>query len=160
MLIQKAPAAHPLEDVLDLYSDLCAAMLTGQQDAWLFIDLTMPQIKALYLMVIWGSATSTALAKAFAVGLPSVTRLVDRLVERGLVLREEDPRDRRVTHMTPTADGRRVIEDLVSYKREYLSAALQNLSQGDLEQIKCGLTHLVAACQTMSRETLEPDKRG
>jgi DNA-binding MarR family transcriptional regulator len=156
----KASSEHSLDEVLDLYSDLCAAVLTGQRDAWLFIDLTMPQIKALYLMVIWGKASGSKLGKAFGIGLPSVTRLVDRLVERGLVSREEDPRDRRVTHMMPTAEGRRVIEDLVSYRREYLSAALQNLNRRQLEEVRCGLSHLVAACQTISRETLELDKSG
>jgi DNA-binding MarR family transcriptional regulator len=160
MLTQKQSTDNSFEDVLDLYSDLCVALLTGQRDAWLFIDLTMPQIKALYLIVIWGKATGSSIAKAFGIGLPSVTRLVDRLVERGLVSREEDPSDRRVTHMMPTTEGRRVIEDLASYRREYLSAALLNLDQTQLEQVKCGLSHLVAACQTIGRATLELEKNG
>src|ERR1700726_262991 len=94
-LTQMAPDSDLAESILDLYGEFCAALITGQRDAWLFVDLTMPQIKALFLVVKWGSATGSRLAQGLGVGLPSVTRLVDRLHERGLIVREEDPRDRR-----------------------------------------------------------------
>jgi DNA-binding MarR family transcriptional regulator len=135
------------ESILGLYGEFCSALITGQRDAWLFVDLTMPQIKALFLVVKWGSATGSRLAKGLGVGLPSVTRLVDRLQERGLIVREEAADDRRVTHTRPTAAGRQVIEDLLSYRREYLGAALRTLSVRELQQVECGLSHLLAACR-------------
>jgi DNA-binding MarR family transcriptional regulator len=152
------PATDLGESVLDLYSDLCTALIAGQRDAWVFVDLTMPQIKALYLTVIWGSATGSELAKGLGVGLPSVTRLVDRLIERGLVAREEDPRDRRVSQTVPTPAGKRVIENLVNYKREYLGAALRNLNSAQLKEVQKGLTHLVAVCQRMADEGIELER--
>src|SRR6266567_1762242 len=127
------------ESILDLYGDFSSALIMGQRDAWLFVDLTMPQIKALFLVVTWGRATGSRLAQGLGVGLPSVTRFVDRLVDRGLVVREDDPSDRRVTDVLPTDAGRRVVENFLSYRRDYLRAALGGLDVGQLREVERGL---------------------
>jgi len=151
---------HLTECVLDLWGEFCDALFVSRSDAWLFVDLTMPQIKALYLVVSRGPATGASLAKGLGAGLPSVTRLVDRLLERGLVTREEDPHDRRVTHTVPTDAGKRVIENLLSYRREYLGAAIRNLDSGQLREVQCGLTHLLAACRSVTDHNIEVDRHG
>jgi DNA-binding MarR family transcriptional regulator len=78
-----------------------------------------------------------------------VTGIVDRLVEHGLVVREEDPRDRRIVYGRPTTDGLALIDRLVLATREQLAGLLATLSDEDLATI-CGADHaLVAATRRL-----------
>ena len=45
---------------------------------------------------------------------PNVTFVVDRLEERGLVVRTPDPADRRAKQIAPTADGERLRAELIA----------------------------------------------
>jgi DNA-binding MarR family transcriptional regulator len=67
--------------------------------------LTMGQIKALVVIYHQGSSTVSDLATGIGVALPTASEMVERLVERGLVVREADPDDRRRVRLTltPTA---------------------------------------------------------
>lgn len=68
-------------------------------------DLTLGQFRLLGLLSV-GDERSTSLAERMAVAKPTVTSLVDTLVERGLVARETAPDDRRVVRVAITTTGR------------------------------------------------------
>jgi long-chain acyl-CoA synthetase len=69
------------------------------------VDLSLPQYRLLALLSD-GSAAAAALADRLAVSRPSVTALVDGLVQRGLVQRQPDPEDRRRVGHVITPAGR------------------------------------------------------
>src|SRR5262245_5907601 len=73
--------------------------------AWLNLDITMPQLKALIFVTQNEDATSGRIASGLGVTLSTITGIVDRLAEQQLVTRREDPRDRRVTRVLPTPSG-------------------------------------------------------
>jgi len=56
-----------------------------------------------------GTSRTTELAKTVRVTSPTMTRVIDRLVEMGLVHRETDPDDRRAIRLALTPAGRRVL---------------------------------------------------
>ena len=56
----------------------------------------MAQFKALLIVADRGGVTGRELSKSLGIGPSAVTSLVDRLVERKLVRREDDPADRRL----------------------------------------------------------------
>jgi DNA-binding MarR family transcriptional regulator len=58
----------------------------------------------------------------------SLVRLLDRLVEHGLVERRHDPKDRRANRLFLTASGRRLVDDLDSLRDEIATDVLQNQS--------------------------------
>jgi DNA-binding MarR family transcriptional regulator len=73
------------------------------------LDLSVTQLKALCWIDARGEEPSVkALAESMGVSLPTMSRAVDGLFERGFLLRQEDPADRRVKRLRLTADGRRV----------------------------------------------------
>lgn len=72
-------------------------------------DLTLPQYRVL-LLVAGGDRRASRLAGRLAVAKPTVTAVVDGLVERGLVVREPEPEDRRATRLVITRAGRRALE--------------------------------------------------
>jgi MarR family transcriptional regulator for hemolysin len=57
----------------------------------------------------------------------SLVRLLDRLVEHGLVERRSDPRDRRANRLFLTAAGRQLADDLDSLRNEIAIDVLQDL---------------------------------
>ena len=86
-----------------LCSDIQAAIgaLVSQQRPGLShevvqLDVPIGQMKTLFILWTAGKPqTMGQLAHALGVSLGSVTGLIDGLVQRGLVRREEDPGDRR-----------------------------------------------------------------
>jgi DNA-binding MarR family transcriptional regulator len=57
----------------------------------------------------------------------SLVRLLDRLVEHGLVERRSDPKDRRANRLFVTAAGRQLADDLDSLRNEIAIDVLQDL---------------------------------
>src|SRR5271155_3906187 len=63
----------------------------------------------------------------------SLVRLLDRLVEHGLVERRSDPRDRRGNRLFLTASGRQLANDLESLREAIASDVLQEIPTATLE---------------------------
>ena len=57
----------------------------------------------------------------------SLVRLLDRLVEHGLVERRHDPRDRRANRLFLTASGRQLVDDLDSLRDSIASDVLHDV---------------------------------
>jgi DNA-binding MarR family transcriptional regulator len=93
------------------------------------------------------SLTLGELATAEQVQPPTVTRLVSSLEAAGLVTRETDAVDRRITRVRITAEGRRTLQRIRTLKNAYLNrrlAALDPAEQTLAEAMTSLLEHLVA----------------
>src|SRR5271163_2519390 len=63
----------------------------------------------------------------------SLVRLLDRLVEHGLVERRHDPRDRRANRLFLTASGRQLADDLDSLRDSIATGVLQDIPVAAIE---------------------------
>ena len=63
----------------------------------------------------------------------SLVRLLDRLVEHGLLERRPDPRDRRANRLFLTKSGRRLVDDLDSLRDEIAGDVLRDVSDKHVE---------------------------
>jgi len=63
----------------------------------------------------------------------SLVRLLDRLVEHGLVERRHDPRDRRANRLFLTASGRQLADDLDSLRDSIANDVLQDIPASSIE---------------------------
>ena len=63
----------------------------------------------------------------------SLVRLLDRLVEHGLVERRHDPRDRRANRLFLTASGRQLADDLDSLRDAIATDVLQDIPAAAIE---------------------------
>ena len=73
-------------------------------------DLSLPQFRVLAL-VDEGGERASQLADRLAVAKPTITAVVDGLVDRGFLKRTADCDDRRATKITLTAAGKRALSD-------------------------------------------------
>jgi MarR family transcriptional regulator, transcriptional regulator for hemolysin len=63
----------------------------------------------------------------------SLVRLLDRLVEHGLLERRHDPRDRRANRLFLTASGRQLVDDLDSLRDSIAADVLRDIPADAIE---------------------------
>src|SRR5438105_9251117 len=95
------------------------------------VDLTPSQTSALATIDRCGPVTLGELAALEHVQPPSVTVVVTRLEEKGLVVRRQDARDRRVNRVETTKEGRRLLARSRNRKDAELDRRLRSLTDAD-----------------------------
>ena len=80
-----------------------------------------------------GSASVSALAEASGTSRSAISKTVDALVRRGLVIRSQDTNDRRNIPLALTEEGSQVLEAIFTEAEAWLSSRFECL---DLEEIK------------------------
>ncbi|HEX5200081.1 MarR family winged helix-turn-helix transcriptional regulator [Paractinoplanes rhizophilus] len=91
-------------------------------------DVTLPQFRALVVLVTRGPQRIVDLAQELAVTSSTATRMCNRLVAKGLVARVSRPEDRRAVWVTLTGPGRTLVGDVMRRRREQISALVAELS--------------------------------
>ena len=100
-----------------------------------------------------GQHMTSELARMHNVTTPTMTRIVDGLVEKGLVERRQDPEDRRCIFLELTAEGKEIGADIDRRFRESMRKFLSPLSQEQLEDIKRAHQHLASLIGEGNSET-------
>ncbi len=124
----------------------------SRDNAWLRLDLTMPQLKTLIYVSKQESATSGQIAQTLGVGLSTITGLVDRLEEQNLVIRRDDPRDRRITRVLPTPHGSELVDSLIQYRNEAVTAILDQLDPDQLDLVERAFQYLLDAAARLEQQ--------
>ena len=94
-------------------------------------DLSPSQTAALATIERHGPLTPSELATRERVQRPTVTRVLARLEEAGLIQRAADPEDRRSSLVTVSADGASLLAVARSRKDLYLARRLDSLDAAD-----------------------------
>ena len=102
--------------------------------------LTMQQLRVLTLIAVDPErATGQSLAATLQVSLASMSGIVDRLVQHGMVERAEDPKDRRVRRLSVTAAGSETIRSLLSSAGTLPTPVLERVATEDLRALLKGI---------------------
>jgi DNA-binding MarR family transcriptional regulator len=107
-----------------------ARLLRRQGDT----GLSPSQLSALTSVEVHGPLTLGALADHERVAPPSITNVVAKLEDKGLVTRRPCSSDRRVAHVSTTAAGDALLAEVRQRKDVWLAARLGELS--DDEQVR------------------------
>jgi DNA-binding MarR family transcriptional regulator len=117
------------------------------------LELTLTQIKLLHhLEDASRDLTLKEGAELVHVSLPAASRLVDDLVRRGFVERNEDVEDRRMKRVRLTVSGRSVIRRLNAARLTGLESFAQTLTKAERRALAPALSKLlerqeIAACR-------------
>src|SRR3954452_6780958 len=98
-------------------------------------QLSPSQTAALATIERHGPLTPSELAERERVQRPTVTRVLARLEEAGLVDRAADPDDRRCSLVSISAAGRELLAPLPTRKDAYLAMRLESLDAADRETL-------------------------
>lgn len=107
--------------------------------------ITMQQLRILMLLRVHGPLGGHQLAQHLDVSMPTISGVVDRLVERGLVARRQDPADRRVRLVALSDEGLDVVVELESAGWTAGVEILKRLDLDDLRALAQGLSALAHA---------------
>jgi DNA-binding MarR family transcriptional regulator len=131
-------AGGPAESTLELAAGLrlvvmrLARRLRQRADA----GVTPSMLSAMSSIGRLGPITLGDLAAAEQIQPPSLSAIVGRLEQEGLVVREPDPSDRRVARVRLSSWGRRLVERSRSRKTAYLARRLLSLSSEDRDLLR------------------------
>ena len=131
-----APVALPLEGVLNFMRLLWAVdhglqRRSKQMEATL--GVTGPQRLAIRLVARFPEITAGELAQMLHVHPSTLTGVLQRLVTRGILLREQDPDDGRRARFRVTAKGRKIDGLRTGTAEALVTEALAKVEQGEIE---------------------------
>lgn len=99
-------------------------------------DLTVAQVSALQSLDSAGALTPRELAEAERVQPPTMTKIVARLEERGLVARAAHPTDGRQVILSPSPEGRQLMAEYRRSRDEWLALRLSKLTPEERETVQ------------------------
>jgi DNA-binding MarR family transcriptional regulator len=138
--------AHQMLDLLNSLGGTIFRQLLWQRQSDL--DLTYAQSQVLFRLAQHPGSHMGDVAKAFGVTLPAVTHIVDRLEEKGLVVRGDHPADRRVYVLDLTRPGKALVEELEAIRLRGMERVLAKMSAADRQRVLTGLEALVDAADS------------
>lgn len=113
------------------------------------------------LMLLRGrSVTMRELAKELDVGESAATAVVDRLVRQGLVIRQDDPADRRVVRLALSGTGGSLVTKLNETACRKTASVLVALSHEQLAQLVCIMETLETAAAKEAASADEVTRHG
>ncbi|MEU7711447.1 MarR family transcriptional regulator [Micromonospora chalcea] len=99
-------------------------------------DLTVTQLSALTSLKLAGALTPRELADVERVQPPTMTKIVAKLEERGLVQRTPHPTDGRQVILAATEGGRAVLEQFERARNEWLATRLADLTEDERDTLR------------------------
>ena len=128
----KGPHVEEVADHLHSSAIRLLRALRRQDDKW---GLSAPRLSALSVVVFGGPITLGDLARAEQVRPPTMTKLVRALETAKLVTRKVDAQDGRVTWISATDKGRKLLMKGRAERVRALAERLQSFSRSDVESL-------------------------
>jgi DNA-binding MarR family transcriptional regulator len=132
-MMAKNNRQEQIESLLRLAEQLFRQLLPRVPKEWLEMDVTMPQLKTMLLLFLNGPMRMSDLASDLGVTLATATGLVDRMVEKGIVLRQDNPEDRRVVLIGLSTEGQAKISRLWESSKIKSRELLESLDTTSLQ---------------------------
>jgi DNA-binding MarR family transcriptional regulator len=143
---EEKPEVASEERIIDLLRRTIVELQPGVEtigEHW--PQLTLQQLRIMHILYCDGPTRVSTLAHRLHVSTPTVTGILDRLVQRGMTARDDDPRDRRVVLNLLTTLGMQVIEELHPIQSEHLSHLVHDLSEAERQAVATALHLLLTA---------------
>ena len=105
--------------------------------------LSMSQINALFHIHHAGGRGVTDLGEHLGITNAAVSQLLERLVQQGLILRQEDPQDRRAKKLILTEKGLQTLQEGIHARQGWLHDLASTLSVDEKEQVAAALQILI-----------------
>jgi DNA-binding MarR family transcriptional regulator len=123
-----------LVDVLMAASRAVVAM-TARAIASVNEQLTVPQYRALVIVVTVGPQSVGSLAENLDAHQSTMTRMCDRLVALDLIVRSPSETDRREVTIAPTPRGTELVSQVMAARREVIETVAERVEPADREAV-------------------------
>ena len=151
MLATPEEAASELLDVVPAVMKEIKAEMRSQSSP----ELTVPQFRALAFVDRNKDASLSAVANHMGLTLPSTSKLVDVLIERRLLTREDNPVDRRRVKLGVTSRGATILANSRRGTLKYLAKKLSLITENDRKAIVEGMAAIRTVFMIAPQDTAE-----
>jgi len=134
-----------VERVVATYEILMHRVASAHAPEFLGVGVTMSQAKVLYLVQAQPILGMSELSARLGVSLSTVSGVVDRLVDQGLLNRHDDPADRRQVILRITDAGATQLELFRELNVGQFRDMLARIDEADLAVVERALDILVTA---------------
>lgn len=132
-----------VERVVATYETLMLRVAAAHAPEFLGVGVTMSQAKVLYLVQADPGLRMSELSARLGVSLSTVSGVVDRLVDQGLLNRQDDPADRRQVVLRITDAGATQLELFRELNVGQFREMLSRIDEADLAVVERAL-HILA----------------
>jgi DNA-binding MarR family transcriptional regulator len=115
-------------------------------------ELSISQIGALF-QINHGRSNVSDLGEGLGISNAAASQMLERLVQQELIVRSEDPQDRRVKQLVLTDKGCKIIQESIRARQEWLKDLVSGLSGEEKEQIAAGLRVLIDRTNQLERQS-------
>ncbi len=143
--IGQAPVSNgkdPIKEIVWLIRRLMQGNYIYNKELNKKYQVSAPQLSSLLALYENGPLPPSQIAKYIMVNSSTVTGIIDRLEQKGLVQRSRISTDRRVITVTLTDKGRELAEHAPPPIQEKIVEGLQKLAPREIEKIVRALTKL------------------
>ena len=145
-----------IADIMGAQQRLQHLFAYDRSDPLFSSHLTLTQLRILMLLSRAGGLSGSELAAAIGVGLAALSGMIDRLVANDLVIRQEDPHDRRVRRISLSKAGAELIGGIITAGAEKQLRLLSRLSAEELQIVAESMRLLAKVAEDMSAEIERP----
>ena len=107
--------------------------------------ITLPQFRLLVILHSRGPLKHATLAEYMGVNPSTATRMVDRLLSIGMLIRRASPTSRREIVIDLTADGDRVVRQVTAHRRRDIAQIVAKMDAGARQGLIDALTAFAEA---------------
>ncbi|HEX3460904.1 MAG TPA: MarR family transcriptional regulator [Acidimicrobiales bacterium] len=108
-------------------------------------EVTLTQYRTLVVLASRGPQSLAALAEAVDVTPPTATRMCDRLLRKGLIVRRHDRVDRRLIRLTLAKKGHKLVNAVTGRRRAEIAHLLEAIPYEQQAALVDSLQRLTAA---------------
>lgn len=119
------------------------------------INLTLPQMITLFAIHGCGTCRMSTLAEITQQSAGTLTGIVDRLINDGLVERARNIGDRRVVEVALTDEGQARLERVIAARSEGMRRILAQFAEEDLEQFEVLLGRFLEGLRQQANDAPE-----
>ncbi|MDO9085041.1 MAG: MarR family transcriptional regulator [Anaerolineaceae bacterium] len=106
-------------------------------------NYSLPQLKTLIHLSQNVDCNISTLGDEFGVTNAAISQLMEKMVQQGLVLRTEDPQDRRHKVLVLTDEGKQIADESLVARHNWLSKLVNVLNQEEQDQVDAALRLLI-----------------
>jgi MarR family transcriptional regulator, organic hydroperoxide resistance regulator len=118
--------------------------------------LSMPQFGILMQLHYRKDCGVSDIGERFDITNAAASQLVDKLVQSGLIQRQEDPNDRRAKLLNLTAKGRELIQQDVEKRYRWVDQLTGKLTAEERAKIAEALSIMTQTAQELETEPVQP----
>jgi DNA-binding MarR family transcriptional regulator len=106
-------------------------------------NYSLPQLSTLIHLSQHAECNISGLGDEFGVTNAAISQLMEKMVQQGLVLRTEDPQDRRHKVLVLTDEGKQIANESLVARHNWLSKLVEVLNQEEQDQVDAALRLLI-----------------